>query len=170
MFQIVDKPLMPPGGCINCGCKAPRDGRRYVDTCTQVFNYGRIYVCEWCLKEWGQGIGLVDESIFKTMSDAFNDAVSAKLKLESENERLRGVFATLNDLNINIGSSGIDSEDDAKEPGEDQSTVESPAQSVAKISPRSSAKPAGLAKSVAKPGPTNISKSDGATVAPGTRL
>jgi len=109
MKLIYGGPPALPGQCYLC---AVATRNRYVDLETQVEFYGAMYLCELCIAEMGQKLGMATE---EQVTDLNFKLVGLYEKLEhsyKEIETLKGVLNGYDDVRSFLGSDSLFNQSD----------------------------------------------------------
>lgn len=121
-IQIIDRPLVKPGKCANCGAAA----KPVVDIGLTVEWFGRFYLCTDCAVEVATAIGYVPQAelleVQLASSQSFEEILDERNLVAIPGESIRNLVATFDDIRLSFidGSNSVpveESDSSGKETG-----------------------------------------------------
>ena len=104
--QIIDRPLVKPGKCANCGSAT----KPVIDIGLTVEWFGRLYICTDCAKEIAYAIGFVPQAdlleVQLASSQSFEEMLNERNLVAVPNESVGNLFTLVDDIRLTfIGGS-----------------------------------------------------------------
>lgn len=104
--QIIDRPLVKPGKCANCGSAT----KPVIDIGLTVEWFGRLYICTDCAKEIAYAIGFVPQAelleVQLASSQSFEEEIITRELVAVPNESIRSLLNVVDDIRNITGFRG----------------------------------------------------------------
>lgn len=86
---ILDRPVLVPGKCANCGSPGVDDGRKFIDISLTLIEFGAVYFCVPCFAEIASKIGYFPESVVDELKLKMQELLDNLQEERAENVKLR---------------------------------------------------------------------------------